>query len=88
VEKRRRKRERVNPGAPENEFDVYVYVSAFCCQSADEIKRLSEAIKALNTPTEAQVQAHLDTFRPDIPWPAIDGNPDPGVGDRVAIGQE
>jgi hypothetical protein len=67
IDKRRKKRERLFPGMPENQFDTYVYVSMNCDE--DELTQIANLITSINNPTAQQVQAHLDAFRPGVPEP-------------------
>jgi hypothetical protein len=69
------KRETYNPGAPENKFLTYMYVVSLC-PTIEEQTNLSLAIGALNTPTEEQVQQHLNQFRPGVSGPSGDENQD------------
>jgi hypothetical protein len=82
----KRKMERINPGAPENKLDLFIYAKSVCT-SAEELTRLMQTIQALNTPSLEQVQDHLDTFRPDVSRPTAHGNQDAtergGVTDRL-----
>lgn len=70
VEDIKANREMLRPGAPENRFSVYLYVTSIC-PTMEELYQLVEAIKNLNTPSAEQVQTHLDMFRP-----GVQGTPD------------
>jgi hypothetical protein len=65
VEDIRANKELIRPGALENRFTTFIYVSTLC-PTMEELYQLVEAIKGLNTPSAEQVQNHLDTFRPGI----------------------
>lgn len=79
----KRKMERINPGAPENKLDLFIYAKSVCT-SAEELTRLMQTIQELNTPSKEQVQDRLDTFRPDVPRATANGNQDSAERDRVA----
>jgi hypothetical protein len=78
------KKEMVSPGAPENQFLTYLYVTTICT-GWGELNELVNAIEALSTPTAEQVQAHLDTFRPGVQGAAATENKNAFVGTRVAV---
>jgi hypothetical protein len=75
VNRAKRKLSKVNPGAPENEFELYIYAKSVCPSMA-ELTRLMQSIQALNNPTAQQVQNALETFRPDVPRAAPYGDQD------------
>jgi hypothetical protein len=77
--------ELVNPGAPENKYLTYHYVSGICPEM-EEINSLLEAIQSINTPTAGQVQTHLDTFRPGIPGAADNEDKDTSERSLVPVG--
>lgn len=69
VNRAKKKLEKINPNAQENQFDLYLYAKSIC-PSYEELTRLMGAIQGLNSPTAQQVQNALETFRPGIPGPA------------------
>ena len=75
----------VNPGAPENKYLTYHYVSGICPEM-EEINALVMAIQSINTPTQEQVQTHLDTFRPGVSGPAGNENQDAPERSLVPVG--
>jgi hypothetical protein len=77
--------ELINPGAPENKFPNYLYVSTIC-DTMEELQELVQAIQSINTPTEAQVAKHVDAFRVDVTRQTLVANPNASVGDRVPEG--
>lgn len=50
VKRLQAKREKINPGAPENQYEIYTYVSTVC-PDMEELGRLIEAITALSVST-------------------------------------
>lgn len=86
VARYRKKREKTSPGAPENDFDTYLYLLQLGLDIND-LTALTAAIQALNTPTHEQVQKHLDTFRPDVSRHTDNGHQDSEIWDSLSIGQ-
>jgi hypothetical protein len=77
--------ELINPGAPENKYLTYQYVSGICPEM-EEINALLTAIQSINTPNQEQVQTHLDTFRPAVPGQTDNENQDAPERSLVPIG--
>lgn len=85
VEEIRENKELLKPGAPENKFNTFLYVTTVC-PTMQELFELVETIKGLSSPTAEQVQMHLDQFRPGIPGPADNENTDSPERNIVSIG--
>jgi hypothetical protein len=82
VDRAKKKLAKINPGAQENEFDLYIYAKTVC-PSMEELTKLMQAIQNLNNPTAEAVQTALDTFRPDVSRSANNGNQDAPKWNRV-----
>jgi hypothetical protein len=82
VNRAKRKLSKVNPGATENQFDLFIYAKSVC-PSMEELTKLMAAIQALNNPTAQQVQNSLDTFRLEVQGPAGYGDKDAPKWNRV-----
>lgn len=67
IERRRKKREKLFPGLPENQFDTYIYVSMICDE--EELTEIANGIASINNPTAQQVQTHIDAFRGGVQGP-------------------
>jgi hypothetical protein len=86
VDRARKKLDKMNPGARENQFDNFLYAKLIC-PSMDELSRLMGAIQSLNNPTAQQVQNALDTFRPDVQRSTVNGDQDAPKWNRFPVGQ-